>query len=46
MADVTRSIKVGPTDRDPQAQMGAVISPEHLNRLKGLIEKARRKARA
>lgn len=37
MADATRSITVGPTDRTPAAQMGGVISPEHLKRVQHLI---------
>ncbi len=39
MADAANAIKVGPTDRTPAGQMGAVISPDHLNRVRGLIEK-------
>lgn len=37
MSAAARSLSVGPTDRDPPAKMGAVISPEHLDRLKRLI---------
>jgi len=33
----TREIKVGPTDRDQDAGMGAVITREHLERIEGLI---------
>lgn len=33
----TRDIKVGRTDEDPNAGMGAVITREHLERVEGLI---------
>jgi malonate-semialdehyde dehydrogenase (acetylating) / methylmalonate-semialdehyde dehydrogenase len=38
MADASRAIKVGPTDRTPAGQMGAVISPAHLERVRGIID--------
>ena len=38
LADATRSIRVGATDRDPNARMGAVINAEHRDRIEGLIE--------
>lgn len=38
MADAARAIKVGPTDRDPAGTMGAVISPEHRERVKSIID--------
>jgi malonate-semialdehyde dehydrogenase (acetylating)/methylmalonate-semialdehyde dehydrogenase len=34
------NIKVGPTDRDPTAKMGAVITSEHRDRVSGIIAKA------
>jgi malonate-semialdehyde dehydrogenase (acetylating) / methylmalonate-semialdehyde dehydrogenase len=37
MADAARAIRVGPTDRTPAGQLGAVISPEHRNRIEQLI---------
>jgi malonate-semialdehyde dehydrogenase (acetylating)/methylmalonate-semialdehyde dehydrogenase len=40
LVDVVSKIRVGPADRDPQAQMGAVISREHAERVRGLITQA------
>jgi malonate-semialdehyde dehydrogenase (acetylating)/methylmalonate-semialdehyde dehydrogenase len=40
LVDVVSKIKVGPTDRDPEAQMGAVITPEHKSRVCDLITQA------
>ena len=40
LVDVVSKISVGPTDRDPQAQMGAVISREHADRVCNLITQA------
>ncbi len=40
LVDVVANIRVGATDRDPQAQMGAVISREHANRVGDLITQA------
>jgi len=31
--EAVRDVRVGPTDRDPDAQMGPVISPQHLERM-------------
>ncbi|HMP72818.1 MAG TPA: CoA-acylating methylmalonate-semialdehyde dehydrogenase [Kiritimatiellia bacterium] len=39
MAEAARSIRVGPTDREPGGTMGAVISPEHRDRVKRIIDK-------
>ena len=38
LADAVRGIKVGATDRDPTAKMGAVISPQHREKVAGLVE--------
>ena len=40
LVDVVSRIKVGPADRDPDAQMGAVITPEHRSRVCDLITQA------
>jgi malonate-semialdehyde dehydrogenase (acetylating)/methylmalonate-semialdehyde dehydrogenase len=40
LVDVVSRIKVGPADRDPDAQMGAVISGEHRGRVCDLITQA------
>ncbi|MGA1129012.1 MAG: aldehyde dehydrogenase family protein, partial [Chthoniobacterales bacterium] len=40
LVDVVSKIRVGPTDRDPQAQMGAVITREHADRVCNLITQA------
>jgi len=40
LVDVVSKLKVGPADRDPEAQMGAVISREHQARVCDLITKA------
>jgi malonate-semialdehyde dehydrogenase (acetylating)/methylmalonate-semialdehyde dehydrogenase len=40
LVDVVSKIRVGPTDRDPDAQMGAVISREHRARVCDLIPQA------
>ena len=38
LIEATKRIKVGPTDRDPQPDMGAVITREHRDRVEQLIE--------
>ncbi len=38
MSAAAQAINVGPTDRTPAGQLGAVISPEHRERIKQLIE--------
>ncbi len=38
LIEATRRIKVGPTDRDPQPDMGAVISRQHRDRVLQLID--------
>ncbi|MGE3165669.1 MAG: CoA-acylating methylmalonate-semialdehyde dehydrogenase [Planctomycetota bacterium] len=38
LTEAARAIRVGPTDRDSTAQMGAVISDEHRRRVAGLID--------
>lgn len=40
LAEAVRAIKVGPTDRDPSAKMGAVISAQHREKVAGLVESA------
>ncbi|MFH0908507.1 MAG: CoA-acylating methylmalonate-semialdehyde dehydrogenase [bacterium] len=40
LADAVRAIKVGATDRDPEAKMGAVISSQHRDKVAGLVESA------
>jgi malonate-semialdehyde dehydrogenase (acetylating)/methylmalonate-semialdehyde dehydrogenase len=40
LVDVVSKIRVGPADRDPQAQMGAVISRQHADRVCNLITQA------
>ena len=40
LVDVVSKIRVGPADRDPQAQMGAVISRQHADRVCSLISQA------
>ena len=37
LVNAANHLKVGPTDRDPQPQMGPVITREHCNRVKELI---------
>ncbi|MFN0057652.1 MAG: CoA-acylating methylmalonate-semialdehyde dehydrogenase [Planctomycetota bacterium] len=37
LATAARSLRVGPTDRDAAAQMGAVISQQHLERVSGIV---------
>lgn len=37
LADSARNLKIGPTDRDPQPQMGPVITREHCDRVTELI---------
>jgi malonate-semialdehyde dehydrogenase (acetylating) / methylmalonate-semialdehyde dehydrogenase len=39
LADAARHLKIGPTDRDPQPQMGPVITREHCDRVTELITK-------
>jgi malonate-semialdehyde dehydrogenase (acetylating)/methylmalonate-semialdehyde dehydrogenase len=38
LIDATRKIKVGPTDREPQPDMGALITAQHRDRVLKLIE--------
>jgi malonate-semialdehyde dehydrogenase (acetylating)/methylmalonate-semialdehyde dehydrogenase len=38
IAEAAKSLRVGPTDRDPKAQLGAVITKQHRDRVAGLIE--------
>jgi malonate-semialdehyde dehydrogenase (acetylating)/methylmalonate-semialdehyde dehydrogenase len=38
LAEVTRKIQVGPTDRSPQPQMGPVITRQHRDRVCELVE--------
>ena len=38
LIEATRKIKIGPTDRDPQPDMGAVITRQHRDRVLELIE--------
>jgi len=38
LIEATKRIKVGPTDRDPQPDMGAVITSQHRDRVLQLIE--------
>ena len=40
LVDVVSKIRVGPTDRDPEAQMGAVITRQHADRVCELISQA------
>ncbi|MFM8734822.1 MAG: CoA-acylating methylmalonate-semialdehyde dehydrogenase [Pirellulales bacterium] len=40
LVDVVSRIRVGPADRDPEAQMGAVISREHAARVCNLVAQA------
>lgn len=40
LVDVVSRLRVGPADRDPEAQMGAVISREHADRVTALITQA------
>lgn len=40
LVDVVSKVRVGPADRDPQVQMGAVISRDHADRVCGLISQA------
>jgi len=37
LVEAARNLKIGPTDRDPQPQMGAVITREHCDRVTELI---------
>jgi malonate-semialdehyde dehydrogenase (acetylating)/methylmalonate-semialdehyde dehydrogenase len=37
LADSARNLKIGPTDREPQPQMGPVITREHCDRVTELI---------
>ena len=38
LSNAVRSIRVGATDRDPAAKMGAVISPQHREKVSSLID--------
>ena len=38
LAEAVRAIKVGATDRDPAAKMGAVISPQHRDKVSSIVE--------
>ncbi len=37
LAEATESVKIGPTDRMPQPELGPVITSEHRDRVNGLI---------
>jgi malonate-semialdehyde dehydrogenase (acetylating)/methylmalonate-semialdehyde dehydrogenase len=37
LADSARNLKIGPTDREPQPQMGPVITSQHRDRINELI---------
>jgi hypothetical protein len=45
LADAVKAIKVGATDRDPTAKMGAVISPQHRDKVAGLVESSVKRRR-
>lgn len=38
LASAVKTIKIGPTDRDPSVKMGAVISPQHRDKVAGLVD--------
>lgn len=38
LEQATRALHVGPTDRDPKATLGAVITPEHRQRVSDIID--------
>ena len=38
LCEAARNLRVGPTDRNPDVQMGALISPQHLERVRNAIE--------
>lgn len=38
LAEATRAIKLGPTDRDKSAKMGGVINPEHRDRIIKILD--------
>lgn len=38
LVEAAKAIRVGPTDRDPQPQMGPVITRQHCDRVRELIE--------
>ncbi len=40
LVDVVSKLRVGPADRDPEAQMGAVITRQHADHVCGLISQA------
>ena len=40
LVNIVSKIKVGPTDRDPEAQMGAVITRQHADHVCSLISQA------
>ncbi len=42
MSAVARGIQVGPTDRTPSGQLGALISSEHRERLRTLIDQGQK----
>ncbi len=39
LCDAVKNLRTGPTDRNPQAQMGPVVTPQHLERIRSYIEK-------
>lgn len=41
LEDATRSLRVGPTDRDANTQMGPLITPQHLDRVCTYIAKGK-----
>ncbi|MBI4551300.1 MAG: CoA-acylating methylmalonate-semialdehyde dehydrogenase [Candidatus Latescibacteria bacterium] len=38
LRDTVAQLRVGPTDRDPAAQMGPLVTQQHLERVKGYID--------
>ncbi|MDE3257521.1 MAG: CoA-acylating methylmalonate-semialdehyde dehydrogenase [Gemmatimonadota bacterium] len=37
LSDAARGLRVGPTDRDADTEMGPLVTPEHLEKVKGSI---------
>ena len=37
LSDAARGLRVGPTDRDADAEMGPLVTPDHLERVRGVI---------
>ena len=38
LRDASSALRVGPTDRDPNAQMGPLVTPQHLERVRHAID--------